>query len=255
MNFKSFAKPFAAVALTSLAIVACKTTGGVSNFVNHISLSQTQQSFDFSTTFAPNIEVSLEGQFPIGNFGDLTFTQDASGNFVIDLSASFNLFGSLNMNPVTTLPNGMAFPSFVDAPLYQVLIKQNPGHYSIYGYFQNPAEASGKRLVGVGMVFDNIANSFPQLTISQNYLNSANQTYATFTVFGPSTINGVQVPGGIFLVGDIHQSVTASPVHGGKMHLSGPDAHKYQSEAGQKQLMEQVRRAFDSNGVRIHGEL
>jgi hypothetical protein len=250
---KSALKLSATLAVAALALSGCKTSSDVSSYVDHFTITKDSQSFEYTTTFGNNLEVSLEGTFPIGNHGEIEFFQDNKGQFNIGFKANFDLFGNVSFPVVTTLPTGASFPVIVSGGLYQILVKDEPGSYKIYAYVDSALGTAGMKLAGVAIQFYNIKNNFPNLTITQSFFTDSNVRYASFTIFGPGTVNGQTVPGGIFMVGDMNQVINSrSAMIPNKMGISGPDAAKYQGDKEKQNLMKNVQRVLQSNGVVLH---
>lgn len=246
MSKKLFTKTAALIAATTFSLVACKT--GSESLINHIKLSQDSQSFEYVTTFGGNVEIDMEATLPVGKYGSLTFFKNDAGEFSIKLAATFDIFGDTSLAPVTTLPNGLAFPSIVSRSMYQLKLAKN-----VHAYFDTAGLMGAKKLAGLSLQFSNIDNNLPQVTITQNFFTEENRKFASFTVFGPTTRAGVTYPGGIFLVGDVSQMVDS--VQGAGLskttRIAGPDAHKYQTAEAQEQLLMDVKKAFATQGVRI----
>lgn len=252
MKTTLFNKTVAVLAVATLALSACKTGSDAAQYVDHIKLSKDSQSFEYSTTFSKNIEIDLEAEFPIGKFGTLAFYKDDQGVFHVGLRATFNLFRDITLTPVTKLPTGMSFPAIVTGPLYQYVVKSVPGKYTVYAYFDNMATSADKKLAGVAIQFENIKNNLPQVTISQSFFTNANVKFASFTVFGPATVDGKTVPGGIFLVGDINQAIDSDTFKTNAQAIAGKDAAKFKTDKEKQALMRRVQRAFEANGVKLH---
>jgi hypothetical protein len=246
-------KTAALLAVAAFAVTGCKTGTDANNFINHIKLSKDTQTFEYSTTFGQNVEVDMEAEIPVGKYGSISFYKDDNGQFNVALKASFDVFSDISLNPVTTLPNGMSFPSIVSGPLNQLKVADVSGQYSVYAYFDNPASTGTKKLVGLAIQFENIKNNLPQVTITQSFFTQANQKFASFTIFGPTTKNGVTIPGGIFLIGDVNQAIDSSDFNTNSMKVAGPEAHKYQSEHSKTLLMWQVKKALEANGINYKG--
>lgn len=247
-----FNKTAALMAVAALSLTACKTSSDAADFINHIKLSKDAQTFEYSTTFSKNVEVDMEAEFPIGRYGTVAFYKDDAGLFHVGLRASFNLFGDVNLTPVLKLPTGMSFPAIVSGPLYQYVVKKVPGQYTVYAYFGDMTTAGAKKLAGVAVQFENIKNNFPQVTITQSFFTNDNKKFSSFTVFGPATVDGQTIPGGIFLVGDINQAIDSGNFTTNSTTVGGKDAAKYKTEKQKQQLMRKVQKAFEANGVKIH---
>lgn len=252
MKTNFFNATVAVLAAATLSLTACKTSSDAAEYINHIKLSKDSQSFEYSTTFSKNVEVDMEAEFPIGKYGVLDFYKDDSGLFHIDVKATFDLFGDINLTPVTKLPTGMSFPAIVTGSLYQYVVKSVPGQYTVYAYFDNMAASGSKKLVGVALQFENIKNNLPQVTITQSFFTDANQKFASFTVFGPATVDGKTIPGGIFLVGDIGQAIDSNTFKTNATSVGGKEAAKYKTEKQKQQLLRKVQTVLEANGVKLH---
>jgi len=249
MKKTMLAKTAAVLAVATFAMAGCKTSTDANNFINHIKLNKDSQTFEYTTTFSQNVEVDMEAAIPVGKYGTISFYKDDSGQFTIDLKATFDIFSDINLTPVTTLPTGMAFPAIVTGPLYQLKVADVTGQYAVYLYLDNPNGTGTKKLVGLAVQFENIKNNLPTVTVTQSFFTQANQKFASFTVFGPSTSNGTTTPGGIFLVGDINQIIDSGNFNTNSVGIAGPDAHKYQSAQGKQLLMMKVQKALEANGI------
>ncbi|MBC7370673.1 MAG: hypothetical protein H7326_03855 [Bdellovibrionaceae bacterium] len=246
MSKNLLTKAAAFVAVATLSLVGCKT--GSDSLINHIKLSQNSQSFEYVTTFGGNVEIDMEATLPIGKYGSLTFFKNDAGEFSIKLAASLDVFSDTSLAPVSTLPNGLAFPSIVSGPMYTVKLGKN-----VQAYFDTAGLMGAKKLAGLALQFNNVDNNLPQVTVTQNFFSEANRKFAAFTVFGPTTRGGVTYPGGIFLVGDITQAIDSIQGSGTSKttRIAGPDAHKFQTAEAQEQLLVKVKKAFAAQGVRI----
>jgi hypothetical protein len=245
-------KTIAVLAVAAFSLTACKTSSDVAAYIQHIKLSKDAQTFEYSTTFSKNVEVDIEAEFPIGRYGTVAFYKDDAGLFHVGLRASFSLFGDINLTPVSKLPTGMSFPAIVSGPLYQYVVKSVPGKYAVYAYFDNLTTSGAKKLAGVAIQFQNIKNNLPQVTITQSFFTNDNKKFASFTVFGPTTIDGKEVPGGIFLVGDINQAIDSGNFLTNSTTIGGKDAAKYKTDKEKQQLMRKVQKVFEVNGVKLH---
>jgi hypothetical protein len=237
-----------------LGLTGCKTTPGGSNtkseFINHIKIEKGETSFNYVTTLAPNLEVNMEGQFPISKYGSVIFYNDAKGQMNIAISAQFSLWDDLNLKEVKGLPNGTSFPMIVPGTMYTLQIDKN-----IWAYIQRDAAGtSTQTLAGVALQLDGVDNNFPNLAISQSFWNGSVR-YSTFTIYGPKKQNGVQVPGGIFFVGDTAQAIdaatglTSNNIDRVETTLTGPDASVYNNPVALNKLMLQVKKALALNGI------
>lgn len=247
-----FTKTAAVLAVAAFALTGCKTSSDAKNFIDNIKLSKDAQSFEYTTSFSKNVEVDMEAEIPVGNYGSISFYKDDKGQFNVKMKATFDIFGDITLTPATSLPNGMSFPAIVTGPLYQVKVADVPGEYSVFAYFDNPL-AAGKKLAGLAIQFDNIKNNFPQVTLTQSFFNSANEKFASFTVFGPTTHNGATYSGGIFLVADVNQVVEGSKIKTNAMGIAGPEAYKYKTDRSKKMLMWKVKKALEANGINYNG--
>jgi len=252
MKTTLFNKTVAVLAVAALSLTACKTGSDAAEYIQHIKLSKDSQSFEYSTTFSKNVEVDMEAEFPIGKYGTLAFYKDDQGVFHVGLKASFSLFGDINLTPVTKLPTGMSFPAIVTGSIYQYVVASVPGQYTVYAYFDNLTTSGTKKLAGVAIQFENLKNNFPQVTITQSFFTDSNQKFASFTIFGPATVDGKQIPGGIFLVGDINQAIDSDTFKTNATTIGGKDAAKYKTDKEKMQLMRKVQKAFEANGVKLH---
>lgn len=252
MKTTLFNKTVAVLAVAALSLTACKTSSDAAEYIKHIKLSKDAQTFEYSTTFSQNVEVDMEAEFPIGKYGTVAFYKDDAGLFHVGLRASFNLFGDINLTPVSKLPTGMSFPAIVSGSLYQYVVKSIPGQYTVYAYFSNLTGSDAKKLAGVAIQFENIKNNFPQVTITQSFFTNDNKKFASFTVFGPATVDGKQIPGGIFLVGDINQAIDSGNFNTNSTTIGGKEAANYKTEKQKQQLMRKVQKAFEDNGVKLH---
>jgi hypothetical protein len=246
MTKQLLTKTSALFAVATLSLVGCKTGTDTENFISHIKLSQDSQSFEYTTTFGSNVEINMEAEIPVGQYGSITFFKNDAGEFSVKLKATFDVFGDISLVPVTTLPNGMGFPSIVSGSMYKFKLNNN-----VNAYFDTAGIMGAKKLAGLSLQLGNGSSNLPQVTITQSYFTSDNKKFASLTVFGPSVKNGVTYPGGIFLVGDISQAIDSAQLMSNTTQIAGPDAHKYKTNESKEKLMIQVKKAFEANGIKL----
>lgn len=245
-----------ALVLASVALVTgCKkgSNSGTekSEWVDNIRITNNQVKFEYFTTFSENLEADIEGEFPINQYGSIIFFNDEKGRFNIGVSASFDLFKAPNLTQVTTLPNGANFPRIVTGPMHQMEISGGNGRYKVFAMVdKNAIAGQGQRLAGLALQMDNIRNNFPQISITQSFFKG-DKRYASFTMYGPRTVNGVTIPGGLFLVGDINMLINEATkkVWVNQPTVHGPEAANYQSANAQIFLMKRAQKLLQENGI------
>lgn len=231
----------------------CKTSTEGNNLVDRIRINNNKVSFEYVTTFSENVEASIEGEFPVGKYGNISFYNDANGRLNIGLGLQFEIFSDVNLQEVTTLPNGARFPAIVTGPLYQMQVS-NAGRSNMYLLLdKNGFFGQGVKLAGLALELSNIQNNFPQISITQSFYNEAKQRVASFTLYGPRTVNGVTMPGGLFVIGDINSVVGGkTKIYRGEANIHGPAASSYQSEKAQRDLMRISEKALAVHGIYLH---
>jgi hypothetical protein len=242
------------LACATLALVTgCKTQTDQNNLVDHISLNNNQVTFQYVATFTDNIEADIEGEFLVGKYGTISFFNDSKNHFNMGITATFDVFSDVNLKQVTTLPNGANFPAIVTGPLYQLQVAQ-AGNYRVFAFLDKKGTiGQGVKLAGLALELNGIKNNFPQVSITQSFYNDANERIASFTLYGPRTVNNVTLPGGLFVIGDINSVVNSkSVVNVGEPNVHGPEASRYQSDAAGKALLKQAEKALQQHGIRLH---
>ncbi|MFZ4404104.1 MAG: hypothetical protein ACOYOK_08390 [Pseudobdellovibrionaceae bacterium] len=252
---KSLYKSFFVATLLAVTLPACKqgsTDPQKSEYIDHIKINKGTVSFEYITTFSNNLEVDMEGEFPINKYGSVVFYNDAQGKFNIGLQASLNLFGDLNLTEATALPNGARFPVIVTGSLYSIVVSDVPGKYKIVAYVDKPAGSlGGAKLAGVALQLENIKNSFPQVSITQSFFKG-NAKYASFTLYGPRQQGDKVVPGGLFLVGDINAVIDGSTnLWINQPTVWGPQAKNYKSDAAKYKLFKQAQKVLATQGIKL----
>jgi outer membrane lipoprotein SlyB len=71
MKINLFNQTIAVFAVAALSLTACKTGSDASEFIKHITITKDAQTFEYSTTFSQNVEIDMEAEFPIGQYGFL----------------------------------------------------------------------------------------------------------------------------------------------------------------------------------------
>lgn len=246
-----------AMVLASVVLVTgCKQGNGdgsaeKSEWIDNIKITNNQLKFEYVTTFSNNLEADIEGEFPINRYGSIIFFNDEKGRFNVGFSASIDLFKSPDLKQVTTLPNGANFPRIVTGPLYQFELGGGNGNYKIFAMVdKNALSSQGQRLAGMALQMDNIRNNFPSISITQSFFKG-DKRYASFTLYGPRTVNGVTIPGGLFLVGDINMMINQATknVWVNQPTVHGPEASKYQDANAQIFLMKRAQKLLAENGI------
>lgn len=255
----SIKRTIAIVALASLALTGCKKSSGDTiptnpgDYISKFSVSGNDVNFNFATVFASKIEMDLQQTFPVGNYGSVGFFYDANKMYNLTFQASYDLYKDTSLVAQTSLPNGSDFPGIVSGPLYMYKVKESSG-YSVFAYVDQLAGTNGKRLAGIAIQLDNLKNNFPQISLTESFYKG-NDRYGCFSIYGPRTVNGVTLPGGIFLVADTKMIVapqTEFKTSGFK--IEGPEASNYMSSKSKQKLMKQVRDALFDSGIRIELE-
>ncbi len=251
---KKTAMKMALTCLLAAGFTGCKTQTETQNLVEKIRLNNNQISFEYVTTFSENVEASIEGDIPVGKYGNISFFNDSTGRLNIALNATYEIFTDVNLQEVTTLPNGAKFPMIVTGSLYQMQVSDNGGRGNLYLLVdKNGAIGQGVKLAGLALELSGIQNNFPQISITQSFWNDQKQRVASFTLYGPRTVNGVTLPGGLFVIGDINSVVNGkSKVYRGEANIHGPQASQYKSEQAQRDLMKISEKALAEHGIRLH---
>lgn len=251
MNKTTMKLALAGLLMTGLS--GCKTQTEGNNLVDRIRIKNNQVTFEYVTTFSENVEASIEGDIPVGKYGNISFFNDANGRLNIGLNASFEIFSDINLKEVSTLPNGARFPAIVTGPLYQMELS-NSGKGNMFLLLdKNGTIGQGVKLAGLALELSNIQNNFPQISITQSFYNENKERVASFTLYGPRTVNGVTLPGGLFVIGDVNSIVTGKTVmYRGEANVHGPAASSYQSERAQRDLMKISEKALAAHGIRLH---
>lgn len=251
---KKTAMKMAMTCLLAASFTGCKTQTEGQKLVDRIRLSNNQISFEYITTFSENIEANIEGDIPVGKYGTISFFNDGTGRLNIGLRATYEIFTDINLQEVRTLPNGANFPMIVTGPLYQMKLSDNGGRGNLYLLVdKNGTIGQGVKLAGLALELSSIQNNFPQISITQSFFNDKQQRVASFTLYGPRKINGVTLPGGLFVIGDINSVVNSkSKVYRGEANIHGPQASQYKSEEAQRDLMRISERALAEHGIRLH---
>jgi len=236
--------------------MGCKQDGSneptKSEWIDKIKITNNQVKFEYITTFSQNLEADIEGEFPINKYGSIIFFNDENGRLNVGISAALDLFKEGSLQEVRTLPNGANFPRIVTGPLYQMEIAKNEGSYRIFAMVdKNVLDATSTRLAGMALELDNLRNNFPAISITQSFFKG-NKRYASFTLYGPRTINGKTLPGGLFLIGDVNALVNeATGVWVNQPTIHGPEASKYQSVDAKLALLKQTEKALAASGFKF----
>lgn len=235
-------------------LTGCKTQTEGNNLVDRIRINNNKVTFEYITTFSENVEASIEGDVPVGKYGHISFFNDANGRLNIGLNASFDIFSDVSLQEVSTLPNGARFPAIVTGPLYQMQLSNHSDRGNLFLLVdKNGAIGQGVKLAGLALELSGIQNNFPQISITQSFFNDNKQRVASFTLYGPRTVNGVTLPGGLFVIGDINSVVSGkSKIYRGEPNVHGPAASSYQSEAAQRDLLKISEKALAVHGIRLH---
>lgn len=242
------------VCMMTAGLAGCKTKSEANNLVDRIRINNNKISFEYTTTFSENVEAAIEGEFPVAKYGSVSFFNDTNGRLNISLSASFDIFGDTNLQEVTTLPNGAKFPAIVTGPLYQLALSNNTGKGNMYLLLdKNGTIGQGVKLAGLALELSGIKNNFPEISITQSFYNNKDQRVASFTLYGPRTVNGVKQPGGLFVIGDINSIVNPkAKVYRGEANIHGPQKNQYESASAQRDLLKKAEKALAEHDIRLH---
>lgn len=223
-----------------------------SEWVDKIKITNNQAKFEYVTTLSQSLEADIEGEFPINKYGSIIFFNDSLGRLNVGLSATVDLFGDVNLAEVTKLPNGANFPRIVTGPLYQLEVAKKEGSYRLFTLVdRNITDITATKLAGVVLELENLRNNFPAISITQSFFKG-DKRYASFTLYGPRTINGKTLPGGLFLIGDINAIVNETTnVWVNEATVHGPEASKYQSIDAKIKLLEQTEKALSASGIKV----
>ncbi len=244
-----------AVSSMGLTMTACKSSSNGSDYVSHIIMDKNTLNFDFNIVFNPKVNIDLNGVYPVKNYGTVTISHNAGGQTVLDYHAGWELFKESDLIPVSTLPNGGSFPPMVTGPLYALEIANTPGQFKILIYVDNAPAGSPQRLVGVGIEIDSLKTNLPQISFSQSFFTSKNERFASFTLYGPHTENGKNLPGGLFLIADTNISTNQNTLliaH--KPFVYGPDSKNYKSNLSKFNILGKFRDALEIGGVYFNDE-
>lgn len=243
------------MAATIVTLVGCKDEGdgpAKSEWVDKIKITNNQAKFEYTTTLSQSLEADIEGEFPISKYGSIIFFNDSLGRLNVGLSATLDLFGDMNLAEVTKLPNGANFPRIVTGPLYQLQVAKKENAYRLFTLVdKNITDITSTKLAGVVLELENLKNNFPAISITQSFFKG-DKRYASFTLYGPRTVNGKTLPGGLFLVGDINAIVNETTnVWVNKATIHGPESSKYQSIDSKIQLMKKTEKALSASGLKV----
>lgn len=247
MNMKKMCFVLGALGLAALLSAASCSS---ETFVKSWDIRANPDSFNVIAKFTPDYEISMEGQFMFKDWGRAWIYQDNDGLFTIDLQFLRGVVGDIDLRPAVALPTGARFPSIINKDMFSVTLAQEPLKYRVIAYFDGfTAEPS---LVGLAIQVEQVNNSFPQLAVTQNYFNDANEKIAAFTIYGPQLDpnNNVLVPGGIFVaanysLGDI---IGGSRSHGG-FDITGKDADQYRTPQAREELIKKMLQLAEDTGI------
>lgn len=250
---KNTATKFAMACLMVGALSGCKTSTEGNNLVDKIRINNNKVSFEYVTTFSENVEASIEGDIPVGKYGNISFFNDANGRLNIGLGFEFEIFSDANLQEVTTLPNGAKFPAIVAGSMLQMPLS-NSGKGNMYILVDKSGTiGSGVKLAGLAWELSSVQNNFPEISITQSFYNDNQQRVASFTLYGPRTVNGVTLPGGLFVVGNINEVIGGkSKLYRGEANIHGPAASQYKSEFAQRELLKVSEKALANHGIKLH---
>ncbi|NUN06538.1 MAG: hypothetical protein HUU57_12340 [Bdellovibrio sp.] len=244
---------FALACVMVAGLSGCKTSTEGNNLVDKIRINNNKVTFDYVTTFSENVEASIEGDIPVGKYGNISFFNDANGRLNIGLGFSFEIFSDSDLQEVTALPNGARFPAIVTGPMYQMQLNSS-GKGNMYILVDKTGTiGQGVKLAGLAWELSSVQNNFPEISITQSFYNDNKQRVASFTLYGPRTVNGVTVPGGLFVVGNINEIIGGkSKLYRGEPNIHGPAASQYKSELAQRDLLKVSERALSNHGIKLH---
>lgn len=242
------------IAASLLMTLGCKDGGSnepsKSEWIDMIKIKNNKVAFEYITTFSNSLEADIEGEFPINKYGSLIFFNDAQGRLNVGISASIELFKDINLKEVSTLPNGANFPRIVTGPMNMLDITRGSTKMYIFTD-KNVLDSTGTRLAGMALELASISNNFPQISITQSFFKG-DKRYASFTLYGPRTINGVTKPGGLFLIGDINQLINETTnVWVNQATIHGPEASAHQSIDAKIKVMKQAEKALNAHGFKF----
>lgn len=232
--------------------------GETEQFINNWKVKADSSRVSVSAEFQSQFEINGEISVPFKNYGRVSFGQSENGNFAVNIDLENLGWSDAALRPVSTLPTGARFPSFVDMQIYAVDLADN-SDMKLTLYVGNRS-ASGnvvrKTLLGAGIEIRAIGSTFGNVTITQNYfreVGGAKKQFSAFTIYGPKTnsAGAVEIPGGIFLVADAAQFVTSgqSVMVGQKLEVRGPEAQSYTTEEQRRGLFQRMFRELKRSGV------
>lgn len=209
----SFRRVFAPVVLTSVLAVACGAS--VSQIVKNFSFNLEERRASLLTEFNTEIALNMEVAIPIKNAGWVRLIPaDSSHGFQIatDLDLSAFMDKEFAIGRTTTLPNGVAFPSYISSDMYSVMLKRDQ-KFNTKLYL---GTTSAKRYVGVGLELNFVDARFPEgLAISQTLQDKSQKKIGVVSFFGPKMSNGQMVaPGGIFIATDLNDLTGSGQAQG-----------------------------------------
>ena len=178
-------KAFLLIALFSL--VSCK------GIISDHNLSIETNQIISTTTFAEKFGLPLSGNFPFTikevNYGnvDLAAKTDVD-DFTIRVTADLSAFNSeiwQGFGPISALPNGSAFPSWVAVTkLIQIFI---PTFTELFSSSLLVAKKDNRLYIGIDLKIQSVDQYYPEgLNISQEVKNKeSSYPFASIYAYGP----------------------------------------------------------------------
>lgn len=221
-TLNSFRRVFAPMVLTGVLTVACGAS--VSQIVKNFSFNLEERRASLLTEFNTEIALNMELAIPIKNVGWVRLIPaDSSHGFQIATDIDFSAFmdKELAVGRTTTLPNGVAFPTYISTDMYSVNLKRDQKlNTKLY-----LGTSSAKRYVGVGLELNFVDSRFPEgLAISQTLQDKSQKKIGVVSFFGPKMSNGQMVaPGGIFVATDLNDLKGSGKAQGFTVNSAGAD--------------------------------
>jgi hypothetical protein len=245
-----------AACVAALGLTAC--SGGnpeQSKFIESWKIGTVNNQIGVSAVFNQQYTIDGEAMVNFKDYGSIYIGQDDQRRFAVSLSLDVAALVDIDLQPAFALPTGFPFPSIVDMQLYSATLSEND-NMKVIAYFgtrEATASAPRKTIAALAIEMRAIGSNFPMLSITQNYFNSSNKRYASFSLYGPKLAsNGsVVTPGGLFLAADVAQTIGSNTplVVGEKLSLNGPHAKNYVDADSRKKLLKAMFVELKNQGV------
>lgn len=247
--------------VSSLAALLSVTTacGKNESYIKDWSVQNQGLQFQVNAIFKDGFQIDGETRIPFKTYGSIFVGQNDAREMVISVEMNENAFNDIDLMETKALPTGEKFPNIVTGPLGMVSLLQEAGRWAINGYFGKLAtgENAQKSLVAVGIELAGIDNTFPNITLTQNYFTKENYRFGSLTIYGPKldANNQIEVPGGVFLAADLEAFKAKGArsrmefMIGKKFEVSGPDAKRFPTEHDQQKVALKFVKAVEKAGI------